>query len=346
LERLRRVAGVAQLLGEPRYPGSIVVADVGGAALAELAKPLLVDELIGLALELARAVAGVHSRGLMHRDISPANVVLSLDGSPRLVDFALATPLPEIRPEFTHHGEIVGTLAYLAPEQIGRTARPVDQRADLYGLGATLYELATGGPPFGSGDPLRLTHDHLARVPVPPAQVNRAVPAPLSEIILHLLEKELDDRYQTAEGLVYDLERLSEARTRPGAAALRVGERDLPIRLLPPSRLVGREDEVAALGAALEDALAGRCRGVLVGGAPGGGQDGVGRRAAAGGDRQGWLVRGRQVRPVPAGSGVRRGHFRASTGCGRAREWAIRQVEGRCPDGVWSGLSTRFGVDR
>jgi hypothetical protein len=109
LERLRGVAGVAQLLGEPRYPGSIAVADVGGAALAELAKPLPVDELIGLALELARAVAEVHSRGLMHRDISPANVVLSLDGSPRLVDFALATPLAEIRPEFTHHGEMVGT---------------------------------------------------------------------------------------------------------------------------------------------------------------------------------------------------------------------------------------------
>ena len=75
----------------------------------------------------------------------------------------------EIRPEFTHHAEIAGTLAYLAPEQTGRTGRPVDQRADLYALGATLYELATGRPPFGTGDPLRLVHDHLARVPAAPA---------------------------------------------------------------------------------------------------------------------------------------------------------------------------------
>ena len=88
----------------------------------------------------------------------------------------------------------------------------MDQRADLYALGATLYELATGGPPFGTGDPLRLTHDHLARVPVPPAQVNPAVPGPLSAIILHLLEKEPDHRYQTAEGVLYDLERLRDAR--------------------------------------------------------------------------------------------------------------------------------------
>ena len=91
----------------------------------------------------------------MHRDITPANVVLSGDGVPCLVDFALAGSFAEIRPEFTHHGEITGTLAYLAPEATGRTGRAVDQRADLCALGAVLYELATGAPPFGAGDPLR-----------------------------------------------------------------------------------------------------------------------------------------------------------------------------------------------
>ena len=206
LERLRGVAGWRSWRTRRRYPGSIVLADVGGTSLAELAKPLAVDDLIGLAVGLARAVAGMHRRGVMHRDITPANIVISRDGTPCLVDFALATCVAEIRPEFTHHSEIVGTLAYLAPEQTGRTGRSVDQRADLYALGATLYELATGAPPFGSGDPLRLIHDHLARVPVPPAEVNPAVPAPLSEIIMHLLEKEPDNRYQTADGLVHDLE--------------------------------------------------------------------------------------------------------------------------------------------
>ena len=225
LERLRGVEGVAQLAEAPRYPGSIVLADAGGTSLAGLAKPLAVDDLIGLAVELARAVAGMHRRGVMHRDITPANIVVSGGGAPCLVDFALATSFAEIRPEFTHHAEIVGTLAYLAPEQTGRTGRPVDQRADLYALGATLYELATGGPPFGTGDPLRLTHDHLARVPVPPAEVNPAVPGPLSAIIMHLLEKEPDNRYQTADGVVYDLERLRDAgrarqRARCGSASM------------------------------------------------------------------------------------------------------------------------------
>ncbi len=228
LKRLRGVAGVAQLAEAPRYPGSIVLEDTGGTSLASSRTPPAAADLIGLAIGLAQAVAGMHRRGIIHRDITPANIVLSRDGSPGLVDFALATPLAEMRPEFTHHTEIVGTLAYLAPEQTGRTGHPVDQRADLYALGATLYELATGAPPFGTGDPLRLIHDHLARVPAPPADVHPAVPAPLSGIIMHLLEKEPDNRYQTADGVIYDLERSRDARTHPGSSGLRVGEHVVP----------------------------------------------------------------------------------------------------------------------
>ena len=294
LERLRGMTGVAQLAAAPQYPGSAVLADAGATSLAGQAKPLAVADLIGLGLGLSRAVAGMHRRGVMHRDITPANVVLSGDGAPCLVDFALASSLAEIRPEFTHHSEIVGTLAYLAPEATGRTGQPVDQRADLYALGATLYELATGAPPFGSGDPLRLTHDHLARAPAPPAQVNPAVPEALSRIILHLLEKEPDNRYQTADGLVYDLERARDAHGDLGAGGLRVGERDVPVRLQPPSRLVGRDDEVAALEGAFADALAGQCRGVLVAGAPGVGKTALAdqlRPVVTGVD--GWFVAGK-----------------------------------------------------
>ena len=269
LERLRGVAGVAQLAEAPRYPGSVVLEDAGEMSLAGMTRPLPAGELAGLGLGLARAVAGMHRRGVIHRDITPANVVVSGDGVACLVDFALASSFAEIRPEFTHQAEITGTLAYLAPEATGRTGRPVDQRADLYALGAVLYELATGGPPFGTGDPLRLIHDHLARVPVPAAEVNHTVPTPLSEVIMHLLEKEPDNRYQTADGLIYDLVRVRDAATRAAPAALRVGQHDVPARLLPPSRLVGRDDEVAALEAAFTDALAGQCRGVLVAGAPG-----------------------------------------------------------------------------
>jgi predicted ATPase/signal transduction histidine kinase len=294
LGRLRGVVGIAQQLDAPTYPDSIVLADVGGISLAGVPTPLNVDELVGLATLLARAVAGMHSRGVMHRDITPGNIVLSLDRPPCLVDFALASSLAEVRPEFSHHTQIVGTLAYLAPEQTGRTGRSVDQRADLYALGATLYELACGAPPFGSGDPLRLVHAHLARVPVPPAEVNPAVPESLSAIILHLLEKEPDHRYQSADGLVYDLERVRRVQTGPGAAVVGVGERDFPVRLLPPSRLVGREAQVATLEEAFEDALAGRRRGVLISGAAGVGKTAlVDELRAAVTGREGWFAAGK-----------------------------------------------------
>jgi signal transduction histidine kinase len=292
LERLRGVAGVVQLAPAPGYPGSVVLADAGLVSLAGEAKPLAVDELTGLAVRLGRAVAGMHRRGVVHRDITPANIVLSGDGAPCLVDFALASSFAEIRPEFTHHAEIAGTLAYLAPEATGRTGRPADQRADLYALGAVLYELATGAPPFGSGDPLRLVHDHLARVPTPPAEVNQALPGPLSEIILHLLEKEPDSRYQTADDLIYDLERVRDGDR--GAARFQVGGHDVPVRLLQPSRLAGRDGEVAVLEAALEKALTGQCRGVLVGGAPGVGKTALAdqlRPVVTG--RDGWFVAGK-----------------------------------------------------
>jgi predicted ATPase/signal transduction histidine kinase len=293
LERVRGVDGVAQLVNRPRYRDSIVLADAGMTRLGDLAMPLAVDELLGLAVALARAVAGVHARAVLHRDIAPGNIVLSADGGPTLVDFAVAALVAELRPGFSRPAEIVGTLAYLAPEATGRTGRPVDQRADLYALGALLYELATGAPPFGAGDPLGLSHDHLARVPVPPAQVNPAVPVFLSEIVLHLLEKEPDRRYQTAEGLLFDLERLRDDGAQ-AAGELPAGAHDRPPRLSAPSRLVGREAEVAALHAAFDDALAGQCRGMLVAGTPGVGKTALVdqlRPVVTG--RDGWFVAGK-----------------------------------------------------
>ncbi|HET9518537.1 MAG TPA: AAA family ATPase [Actinoplanes sp.] len=290
LHRLKGLAGIAQLAdGIPGPPGSLLLADVGGVNLAQVAKPIAIEDLVACSVALARATAGMHARGVMHRNICPANIVIGRDGTPCLVGFGLARAVAEVRPEFIPAGEIVGELAYLAPEQTGRTGRSVDERADLYALGATLYELATGAPPFGWGDPLRLLRDHLARVPAAPLALNPAVPEPLSQIIMHLLEKEADHRYQTAEGLVHDLERV-----RDGTNAVQVGAHDVPLRLAAPSRLVGRENEVAALDAAFDDALTGRCRGVLVSGTPGVGKtmliDQL-RPAVTG--RDGWYVSGK-----------------------------------------------------
>jgi predicted ATPase/signal transduction histidine kinase len=313
LERVRGSPGVAQLLEEPRYPGRIPLADAGTTTLAARTATPGAAELLRLASALAQAVSALHRRLVMHLDIQPSNIVISRSGAPCLVDFALARTFDVTRHVTPRHGDIEGTLAYLAPELTGRAGRPVDQRADLYALGATLYELATGMPPFGAGDPLRLVHDHLARVPVPPVEIDPALPGELSEIVMHLLEKEPDNRYQTADGLLHDLERLRPGRAEPGSAAEPVGLHDVPSRLTPPSRLVGRDAELAALDAALQDCVAGGCSAVLVSGAPGVGKTAlldalrpVVRR------RGGWFVAGKfdQYRRDVEASGVSQG-FRA-----------------------------------
>ncbi|BEL04721.1 AAA family ATPase [Actinoplanes sichuanensis] len=310
LERLAGVVGVPDLVCRDGDE-AIVCADVAGAGLdtALAAGPLDPVDAVEVAVVLAGILAEVHRRGVVHRDISPSNVLLcGARRRPALIDFDLATTFAEERPAFTHENRIVGTLAYLAPEQTGRTARPVDRRADLYGFGATLYEMLTGGPPFGFGDPLRLTHDHLARTPVPPAEVNPLVPPLLSDIVGRLLEKEPDRRYQSADGLAHDLSRLLDGLRGAGSTVFPLGERDFPVRLVPPSRLVGRDTEITRLRAAFDEMMAGRGRGVLVSGGPGVGKSSLIdelRPYVTG--RGGWLVSGKcdQYRRNPDSDAVR-----------------------------------------
>jgi PAS domain S-box-containing protein len=297
LERLAGVEGVPRLAAVPAGAGALALQDTGGVPLATMlsAERLDVAALLELAVDLADVVAGVHRRGVVHKDINPANIVVPGGGhSPVLIDFDLATTFAEERPGFTHESVIAGTLAYLAPEQSGRTGRPVDQRADLYALGVTLYELATGRLPFAGTDPLQLVHDHLTRVPVSPAVLNPALPPGLSAVIERLMEKEPDRRYQSAEGLSCDLTRVREELGRGGSTLFPLGERDFPLRLAAPSRLVGRELEIEALRAAFEEAVGGGSRGVLIAGAPGVGKtaliDELRPIAAAG---NGWFVTGK-----------------------------------------------------
>ncbi|NJC72281.1 diguanylate cyclase [Planosporangium thailandense] len=269
LARLAAVPGVVRPVAGASADGhSIMLEDVAGRSLTEILRSERPDPagLPRLALALARILAAVHRAGVVHRDVNPGNILLSGAGStPRLIDFDLATTFAEVRPGFAHHREIAGRLPYLAPEQTGRTGLPVDLRADLYALGATLYEVAAGHPPFGDGDPLQLMRDILAREPQPLAQFVPGIPQGLSDVVARLLEKEPERRYQSAEGLAHDLSLLCEN----PAMSLRLGERDFPTRLSPPSGLVGRHTELDTMRAALDSALHSRSRGLLVTGAPG-----------------------------------------------------------------------------
>ncbi len=251
----------------------LVMADAGGLPLDRVLREATLDleTKLEIALATTLAIEAIHARGIVHKDVNPSNVLWSWETrTARLIDFGIATELERERPSEIDVHRLEGTLHYLAPEQTGRTNGRVDRRSDLYALGVTLYELFTGRRPFASADALELVHAHLARRPIPPHDHDEAVPTTVSDIVLRLLAKAAEDRYQSATGLAVDLEeclRLWRAtRTVPTFALARA---DRPPRLEIPERLYGREREARAIEEALERAANGTRELLLVGGVAG-----------------------------------------------------------------------------
>src|SRR3954465_4648189 len=222
----------------------LVLEDPGGEPLARLlGSPMDMGGFLALAIGTATALGKLHQRGLIHKDIKPANIVVHCaDGHVRLTGFGIASRMSRERQAPEPPETIAGTLAYMAPEQTGRMNRSVDARSDLYSLGVTLYQMLTGVLPFTASDPMEWVHCHIARKPVPPSERLQNVAVPVSEAIMKLLAKTADERYQTAAGLEYDLRRcLVEWEARGSIGDFALGQRDTPDRLLKPEKLYGRE---------------------------------------------------------------------------------------------------------
>jgi len=182
----------------------------------------------------------------------------------------------------------------MAPEQTGRTGRVVDHRTDLYSLGVMLYELVLGYRPFEGDDPLDLIHKHLVRAPVPPIAADPALPPALSDIVMRLLEKEADHRYQSADGLVEDLALLLVVLKNGEPVRFTLGQHDFPLRLAPPSHLIGRDHEVDQLRRALDDAVRGCCRALFIAGDAGVGKSAlINELRSLVTARRGWFVSGK-----------------------------------------------------
>src|SRR6266849_7629338 len=235
----------------------LVLNDPGGEPLDGIlerdhGQPLELTRFLRVAISLAKAVGQVHRRGLIHKDIKPANVLVDDAGNVWLTGFGIASQLPHERQSPVPPEMIAGTLAYMAPEQTGRMNRSTDARSDLYSLGVTLYQMLTGALPFAAADPLEWVHCQIARQPTPPGDC-AAVPEPLSAITMKLLAKNAEERYQTASGLESDLQRcLADWQSRGRIDPFPLRMHDLSDRLLIPEKLYGREREIDALVATLE----------------------------------------------------------------------------------------------
>ena len=266
-------------LSERSAQTTLVLEDPGGETLDGcLSGAMEMTQFLGVAVGLATALRGLHERELIHKDVKPSNVLVnSATGQVRLIGFGIASRLrrehqPPEPPEF-----IAGTLPYMAPEQTGRMNRSIDSRSDLYALGVTLYEMLTGTRPFTASDPLEWVHCHIARHPVPPHERVTSVPACVSAIVMKLLAKTPEERYQTASGVESDLRRcLAEWDAHGRIADFSPGQHDAQDRLLIPEKLYGRAREIETLLTAFDRVVAGgRPELVLVSGYSGIGKSAV-----------------------------------------------------------------------
>ncbi|BDI15650.1 hypothetical protein ANSO36C_14520 [Nostoc cf. commune SO-36] len=207
-----------------------------------------------IAIEITSRLAQIHTHQIVHKDIKPQNILVNLETNQvKIADFGIAAFIPYQQQIVSSSSRIEGSLPYLSPEQTGRMNRGIDHRSDLYSLGVTFYEMLTGQLPFQGKDPLEWVHCHIAKSPPSPAKLNSDIPQILCEIIIKLLSKVAEQRYQSALGLQFDLERcLKQLETTGQIQSFILGQQDISERFQIPQKLYGREPEIAKLLQAFE----------------------------------------------------------------------------------------------
>jgi predicted ATPase/GAF domain-containing protein/tRNA A-37 threonylcarbamoyl transferase component Bud32 len=233
---------------------ALILEDFGGIDLAQFLSTtkLNISDFLKIAIQLANCLAEIHHYQIIHKDIKPHNIIInSATEQVKITDFSIASRLGTENATSSYPKFLEGSLAYMSPEQTGRMNRAIDYRSDFYSLGVTFYQMLTGELPFSAIDPLELVHCHIAKIPSPPHSLNPEVPEVISGIVIKLLAKTAEDRYQSAEGLRSDLETcLVRLQSNDHISDFTPGNADQARQLVIPQKLYGRTTEVATLLAA------------------------------------------------------------------------------------------------
>lgn len=252
----------------------LILEDFGGESLDHIiaSQPLNIQTFLDVALQMSDALDTLFEAGVIHKDINPRNIVYNQQtGQAKLIDFGISTRLSRENALLVDANRLEGTLSYISPEQTGRMNRSIDYRTDFYSLGATFYELLTGKLPFNTHDPLELIHYHMARLPAPPHTHNATIPEPLSHIVMKLLAKTAEERYQSAQGLRADLEICLDETSNKHFVP---GRQDVARKFQIPQQLYGREHQTETLVSTFDRICTGATEMVLVSG-----QSGIGKSA-------------------------------------------------------------------
>ncbi|MBE9186220.1 AAA family ATPase [Microcoleus sp. LEGE 07076] len=242
----------------------LILEDFGGISLKEFISNNQLDlqQFLQIGIKLAETLGQLHEHHIIHKDIKPSNIIVNIEtGDVKIADFAIASLLPGENPALSHPNLLEGTLAYMSPEQTRRMNRTIDYRTDFYSLGITFYEMLCGELPFNAIDPMELVHCHIAKKPVAPCENinqkikstinqpdNPKIPQFLSDLVMKLLAKTAEDRYQSAFGIWYDLEKsLGWLQTTGEIPHLTLGEQDRSTYLHISQKFYGRQTEVNQL---------------------------------------------------------------------------------------------------
>jgi len=262
-----------------RHGFALVMEDDSGISLKQYTgdNPLKIEEFLPIAISLVNTLEGLYQNRIIHKDIKPHNILINPETQQvKLIDFSISSLLPRETTGIQNPNILEGTLAYISPEQTGRMNRGIDYRSDFYSLGVTCYELLTGRLPFSSSDPMELVHCHIAKQPTPIYQIASDIPETLGDIVMKLMAKTAEDRYQSARGIRHDLEICWQQWQQQGRiTAFTLGTQDRSDRFIIPEKLYGREREVETLLAAFDLVSEGRTKMMLVAGFSGIGKTAV-----------------------------------------------------------------------
>jgi PAS domain S-box-containing protein len=248
----------------------MILEDFGGESLHQLmnSRKISLEEFLKISIEITKILGEIHQQHIIHKDINPSNIILNpVTGQLKIIDFGISTLLSRENPTLQNPDVLEGTLAYISPEQTGRMNRAIDYRTDFYSLGVTFYELLIHQLPFETTDAMELVHCHIAKQPIPPAQRSGEIPQVVSDLVMKLLAKTAEERYQSAWGIQADLQEfLTQLQAHNKISDFTLGRYDISDKFQIPEKLYGRESEVAALMATFERVSQGTAEMILVAG--------------------------------------------------------------------------------